>query len=204
MNNSFTGILCKNTQAAWSQTLTHSLSLCLFLFTSYFTQFYWLSPFYPPSDLPSHHMLPSSSLSTFLSLFSNAKQNNKKVKIINTNSLNTLVKIIIIALVLTKVLKDLTHLNLKITLWGKNSYYIHFIFLNYFHFTSVAQSCPTLCDPMDFSMPGVSVHHKLPEIAQTNVHQGRDAIQPFHPLSSLYPSALNLSQHQGIFQWVSS
>jgi len=61
-------------------------------------------------------MLPSSSLSTFLSLFSNAKQNNKKVKIINTNSLNTLVKIIITALVLTKVLKDLTHLNLKITL----------------------------------------------------------------------------------------
>ena len=67
-------------------------------------------------------------------------------------------------------------------------------------FSSVAQSCLTLCDPMDCSMPGFPVHHQLPEIAQTHVHRVGDAIQPFHPLSSPSPSAFNLSQHQGIFQ----
>ena len=68
---------------------------------------------------------------------------------------------------------------------------------------SVPQSCPTLCDPMDCSMPGFSVHHQLPEIAQTHVHWVGDAIQS-HPLSSPSPLAFNLSQHQGLFQWVSS
>ena len=70
--------------------------------------------------------------------------------------------------------------------------------------SSVAQSCPTLCDPMDCTTPGFPVHHQLPKLAQTHVHQVGDAIQPSHPLSSPSPSALNLSQHQGIFQWVSS
>ena len=70
-------------------------------------------------------------------------------------------------------------------------------------FNSVAQSCTTLCDPMDCSTPGFPVHHQLPELTQTHVHRVGDAIQPPHPLSSLSP-AFNLSQHQGLFQWVSS
>ena len=71
-------------------------------------------------------------------------------------------------------------------------------------FSSVAQSCPTLCDPMNCSMPGLSVHHQLPESTQTHVHWVGDAIQPSYPLSSPSPPAFNLSQHQGLFQWVSS
>ena len=69
---------------------------------------------------------------------------------------------------------------------------------------SVIQSCPTLCDPMDCSTSGFPVHHHLPELAQTHVHWVGDAIQPSCPLLSPSPSALDLSQHQGIFQWVSS
>ena len=61
-----------------------------------------------------------------------------------------------------------------------------------------------LCDPMDYSMPGCPVHHQLPEPTQTHVHQVSDAIQPSHPLSSPFPPAFNLSQHQGLFKWVSS
>ena len=69
---------------------------------------------------------------------------------------------------------------------------------------SVAQSCPTLRDPMHCSMPGFSVHHQLPELAQTHVHWVSDAIQLSHPLLSPSPPAFNLFQHQGLFQWVSS
>jgi len=71
-------------------------------------------------------------------------------------------------------------------------------------FSSVAQLCPTLWDPRDYSTPGLPVHHQLPELAQTHVHRVGDAIQPPHPLSSPSPSAFNLSQHQGLFQGVSS
>ena len=71
-------------------------------------------------------------------------------------------------------------------------------------FASVAQSCPTLCDPMNRSMPGVPVHHQLPEFTQTHVDWVSDAIQPSHPLSSSSPPTFNLSQHQGLFKWVSS
>ena len=70
--------------------------------------------------------------------------------------------------------------------------------------SSVAQSCPTLCDPIDRSTPGFPIHHQLPELLQTYVHQVRDAVQPSHPLSSPSPPALNLSQHQGLFKWLSS
>ena len=73
-----------------------------------------------------------------------------------------------------------------------------------FQFSSVAQSCPTLCDPMNRSTPGLPVHHQLPEFTQTHVHQVSDAIQPSHPLSSLSPPAPNPSQHQSLFQWVNS
>ena len=65
---------------------------------------------------------------------------------------------------------------------------------------SVAQSCPTLCDPMNRSMPGHPVHHQLPEFTQTHVHPVSDAIQPSHPLFSPSPPAPNPSQHQGLFQ----
>ena len=71
-------------------------------------------------------------------------------------------------------------------------------------FSSVAQSCPTLCDPMNCSTPGLPVHHQLPEFTQTHVHWVSDAIQPSHPLSSPSPPAPNPSQHQSLFQWVSS
>ena len=71
-------------------------------------------------------------------------------------------------------------------------------------FSSVAQSCPNLCDPVDCSTPGFPAHHQFPELAQTHVHHVSDAIQPSHPLSSPSPPALNLSQHQGLFQSVSS
>ena len=66
-------------------------------------------------------------------------------------------------------------------------------------FSSVAQSCLTLCDLMDGSTPGLPVHHQLPELAQTHVHWVGDATQPSHPLSTPFPPAFNLSQHQGIF-----
>ena len=69
-------------------------------------------------------------------------------------------------------------------------------------FSSVAQLCPTLCDPMNCSTPGLHVHHQLLEFTQTHVHWVSDAIQTSYPLLSPSP-ALNLSQHQGLFQWVS-
>ena len=71
-------------------------------------------------------------------------------------------------------------------------------------FSSVAQLCPTLCEPMNRSMPGLPVHHQLPEFTQTHVHGVSDAIQPSHPLSSPSPPAPNPSQHQSLFKWVNS
>ena len=71
-------------------------------------------------------------------------------------------------------------------------------------FSSVAQSCPTLCDPMIRSMPGLPVHHQLLESTHTHGHWVGDAIQPSHLLSSPSPPAFNLSQHQGLFKRVSS
>ena len=71
-------------------------------------------------------------------------------------------------------------------------------------FSSVTQSCLTLCDPMNCSMPGFPVHHKPLESTQTHAHRVSDDIQPSHPLSSPSPPAPNPSQHQGLFQWVNS
>ena len=70
--------------------------------------------------------------------------------------------------------------------------------------SELTQFCPTLCNPMDCSMPGLPVHHLLPELAQNHVHWVTDSIQPSHPLLSPSPPAFNHSQHQGVFQWVSS
>ena len=71
-------------------------------------------------------------------------------------------------------------------------------------FSSVAQSCLTLCDHMNRSTPGLPVHHQLLESTQTHDHWVGDAIQPSHPLSSPSPPVLNLSQHQSLFKWISS
>ena len=97
-----------------------------------------------------------------------------------------------------------------IVLWKEVTIYSPFLknregskFLAWFQFSSVAQSCLTLCNPMNCSTPGLPVHHQLPEFTQTHVHWVGDAIQPSHPLSSPSPPALNLSQHQGL-KWVSS
>ena len=86
-----------------------------------------------------------------------------------------------------------------------------FVFVIFFYtipfsvqFNSVTQLCPTLCDPMNRSTPGLPVHHQLPEFTQTHVHWVCDAIQPSHPLSSPSPPAPNPSQHQSLFQWVNS
>jgi len=83
--------------------------------------------------------------------------------------------------------------------------YCWFYFLNIqfssVQFSLVAQSCPTLCNPMDCSTPGLPVHDQLLEFIQTHVHWVGNAIQPSHPLSSPYPPAFNLSQHQGLFKW---
>ena len=70
----------------------------------------------------------------------------------------------------------------------------------YYQFSSVVQSCPTLCDPMNCSTPGLPVHHQLLEFTQTHVHRVSDAIQPSHPLSSPSPPAPSPSQHQSLFQ----
>ena len=71
-------------------------------------------------------------------------------------------------------------------------------------FSSVAQSFPTLCDPMNRSTAGLPVHHKLPEFPQTHVHRISDAIKPYQSLSFPSPPTFNFSQHQGLFKWVSS
>ena len=70
------------------------------------------------------------------------------------------------------------------------------------HFSSVTQSCPTLCDPMDYSVPGFPVHNQLLELTQTRVHWVSNAVHP--SLSSPSPPTFNLSQQQGLFKWVSS
>ena len=83
-----------------------------------------------------------------------------------------------------------------------------FLYLKWYlldiQFSSVTKLCPTLCNPMDYSIPGLPVHHQLPEFAQTHVHWVGDAIQSSHSLSSPSPLAFSPSQHRGLFQWVSS
>ena len=81
---------------------------------------------------------------------------------------------------------------------------IYFLFSFAFQFSSVTQSCLTLCDHMDHSMPGLPVHHQLPEFTQTHLHWVGNAIKPSHPLSFPSPPAFNLSQHQGLFKRVTS
>ena len=110
-----------------------------------------------------------------------------------------------------EIVTDFIFLGSKITVDGNCSHEIkRHLFLgrkvmtNLVQFSSVTQSCPTLCDPMNHSTPGLLVHHQLPEFTQTHVHRVSDAIQPPHPLSSPSPPAPNPSQHQSLFQWVNS
>ena len=97
----------------------------------------------------------------------------------------------------------------KIQVWVKKkthclSHFLSLKFLRPCQFSSVAQSCLTICDPMSQSIPGFHVHHQLLELAQTHVHLVGNAIQPSYTLSSPSPPTFNISQHQGLFQWVSS
>ena len=84
---------------------------------------------------------------------------------------------------------------------SRGDYYWCWTIANSVQFSSVAQLCLTLCDPRDCSMPGLPVHHQLPELTQTHVHWVGDAIQASHPLVSPSPPAFNLSQHQGLYKW---
>ena len=94
--------------------------------------------------------------------------------------------------------------------WEYNCHVVFFCFghqyfpYNSVQFSSVTQLCPTLCDPMNRSTPGLPVHHQLLEFTQTHAHRVGDAIQPSHPLWSPSPSDPNPSQHQGLFLWVNS
>ena len=115
---------------------------------------------------------------------------------------------------LFQVQEENTHANRNLTfkykciLQKSNSYMVFRIFpmskFSSVQFSSITQSCPTLCDPMNRSMPGLPVHQHLLEITQTHVHWVSDTIQPSHPLSSPSPPAPNPSQHQRLFQWVNS
>ena len=98
----------------------------------------------------------------------------------------------------------------ELMFWGGNIYIYHpengnnvkYICETSVQFSSVTQSCLSLCDPMNLSTPGLPVHHQLPEFTQIHAHLVGDATQPSHPLSSPSPPAPNPSQHQGLFQWV--
>ena len=78
--------------------------------------------------------------------------------------------------------------------------WLHYLLVLSVQFSSVSQSCPTLCDPMNRSTPGLPVHHQLPEFTETHVHRVGDAIQPSHPLLSPSPPAPSPSQHHSLFQ----
>ena len=95
---------------------------------------------------------------------------------------------------------SIKHIKYYLSTYWKYLKKYHWVRFQMAEFSSAAQSCPTLCDTMDCSMPGFPVHHQILELAQTHVYRVGDAIQPSHPLSSPSPPAFNLSQHQGLFQ----
>ena len=105
--------------------------------------------------------------------------------------------------------EESTEGTLRISYFKNNKFFINVsiltsIFIHSVQFSSVAQSRPTLCNPMNRSTPGLPVYYQLPESTQTHVHWVGNAIQPSHPLLSTSPPALNFSQHQGLFKLVSS
>ena len=97
--------------------------------------------------------------------------------------------------------EEIIHLHSSCLIYNPLKQYSYLLSLQ---FSLVAQSCPTLCNPMDCSMPGFPVHHQLLELTQTHVHRVSDAFQPSHPLLSPSPPTFHFPQHQGLFQWVSS
>ena len=108
---------------------------------------------------------------------------------------------------LMRVKEESEKAGLKLNIQSGSPFFVYFAFLclqvsqfSSVQFSPVAQSCPTLCDPMNCSTPDLPVHHQLPEFTQTNVHRVSDAFQPSHPQSSPSPPAPNLSQHQSLFQ----
>ena len=105
---------------------------------------------------------------------------------------------------LVKVKQESEKAGLKLNIQKNESFFDSFSSVQFHQFSSVAQSCPTLCNPIDNSTPSLPVHHQLPEFTQTHVYWVGDAIQPSHPLLPSSPPAFNLSQHQGLFLWVSS
>ena len=103
------------------------------------------------------------------------------------------------------VVRELNNMRCINSAWHKSNINVSDYYYNEsVQYSSVTQSCPTLCDPMNRSTPGLPVHHQLPELTQTHVHRVSDAIQPSHPLLSPSPPAPNPSQHQGLFQRVNS
>ena len=92
-----------------------------------------------------------------------------------------------------------TFIFLQAEISGKKKKYPYWL-----QFSSVTKLCPTLCDPMNHSTPGLPVHHQLPEFTQIHIHRVSDAIQPSHALSSPSPPVPNPSQHHSPFQWVNS
>ena len=110
-------------------------------------------------------------------------------------------------MLITKIQGKDTDLKYLTSVKPKHSLYLYMNIKNFpdiqfssVQFSSVPQSRPTLCDPMNHSTSCLPVHHQLPEFTQTHVHRVRDAIQPSHPLSSPSPPTPNRSQHQGLFQ----
>ena len=91
-----------------------------------------------------------------------------------------------------------------ICLWGMVMYFLGMVHVFCPVQFSRSELCPTLCDSMDCNTPGFPVHHQLPKLTQTHIHWASDSIQSSHPLSSPSPPIFNLSQHQGLFKWVSS
>ena len=155
------------------------------------------------------YQLPKSKNSHHMFLKPNSKVFKKSIS--ESNELIVLFLNVILNYVLVNIKGDVEVSSLPsqifIFLTKQNSnldYQLHLQGNGELVISSTAQSCLILCDPMDYSTPGFSVYHQLPEFAQTQVHLVGDAIHSSHPLLSPSPPAFNLSQHQGLFQWVSS
>ena len=130
-------------------------------------------------------------------IFVSGVQHNDSISVYISKMINS------VSLVNIYIFKNL-YIQIFFLCWGLLRFILLATLKYTVQFSLVAQSSPTLCDLINHSMPGLPVHHQLPESTQTHVHWVGDAIQPSHPLSSPSPSALNLSQHQGLFKWVRS
>ena len=128
----------------------------------------------------------------------------KLLTLIHLSYWNNAQDLILLDLIFWSSIPSLLTYIIYLTLSSLHSINFSSLFLGSVQFSSVTQSFPTLCNPMNCSTPGLPVHHQLLEFTQTHVHWVSDAIQPSHSLSSPSPPALNPSQHQSLFQWVNS